>query len=111
MNPAVYILCFLFLFTILINNNRNRNFLKQIIFKKNLKEVDEMKTLAQRFIDKECLIYTFNSQVSGVIKEIGDSGLLIENNNSNEIINFDYIIRIREYPKNKKGKKKGLILD
>lgn len=70
-----------------------------------------MKTLAQKFIDKECLIYTFNSQIVGVIKEIGESGLLVENNDTNEIINFDYIIRIREYPKNKKGKKKALVLD
>ncbi len=44
-------------------------------------------------------------------KEIGDSGLLVDSYGAEEIINFDYIIRIREYPKNKKGKKKALILD
>ena len=70
-----------------------------------------MKLLAQKFINKQCLIYTFQSQITGVIKEIGDSGLLVDSYGAEEIINFDYIIRIREYPKNKKGKKKALILD
>ena len=28
-----------------------------------------------------------------------------------EAINLDFVIRIREYPKNKKGKKKSVVLD
>lgn len=29
-----------------------------------------MLELAKRFIEKECIIYTFNNQLEGVIKEI-----------------------------------------
>ena len=69
--------------------------------------------LAKKFIDKECLIYAFDSshQFTGVIKEVTDGAILIENNGTLEAINLDFVIRIREYPKNKNGKKKSVILD
>ena len=69
--------------------------------------------LAKRFIGKECLIYAFDSnhQFSGIIKEVTDGAILLENNNTLEAINLDFVIRIREYPKNKKGKKKSVVVD
>ena len=72
-----------------------------------------MKELAKRFIDKECLISSFDSsrQFEGVIKEISDSAILVEKNGTVEAINLDFVIHIREYPKNKKGKKKSVVLD
>jgi len=36
---------------------------------------------------------------------------LIEKSGTLEAVNFDFIVRIREYPKNKNGKKKSVILD
>ena len=72
-----------------------------------------MKELANRFIDKECLITAFDSnhQFEGVIKEVSDSAILLEKNGAVEAINLDFVIRIREFPKNKKGKKKSVVLD
>ena len=71
-----------------------------------------MTELAKRFIDKECLIYTFNgSQITGTLKEVCDGAVLIENNGTVEAVNIDFIMRLREYPKNKKGKKKSVVLD
>lgn len=72
-----------------------------------------MKELAKRFIDKECLITAFDSnhQFEGVIKEVSDSAVLVEKKEAVEAINLDFVIRIREYPKNKKGKKKSVVLD
>ena len=72
-----------------------------------------MKELAKKFIDKECVIISFDSnhQYEGVIKEVGDSAILVEKNGNIEAINLDFVIRIREYPKNKKGKKKSVVLD
>ena len=67
--------------------------------------------LAQKFLDKECIIYTFNSQITGIIKEVNEGGVLIEKSGTGEVVNFDFIVRIREYPKNKNGKKKSVILD
>ena len=74
-----------------------------------------MKELAKRFIGKECIIYTVISNdgsVQGVIKEIDDGGMVIEKKSGElEIINLDYVTRIREYPRTKTGKKKSIVLD
>lgn len=69
--------------------------------------------LAKQFVGKECLIYSFDSnhQFAGIIKEVTDGAILVENGETLEAINLDFVIRIREYPKNKKGKKKSVVLD
>lgn len=71
-----------------------------------------MKELAKKFIDKECLIYTFNgNQHDCTIKEVTDGAILVEKAGTTEAINLDFIVRIREFPRNKKGKKKSVVLD
>lgn len=71
-----------------------------------------MTELAKRFIDKECLIYTFNgNQINCTVKEVGDGAILVESNGTVEAINIDFVMRIREYPKKKNGKKKSVVLD
>ncbi len=72
-----------------------------------------MKELAKRFIDKECVSSSFdgNHQYEGIIKEVTDGAILVEKDGKTEAINLDFVIRIREYPRNKKGKKKSVVLD
>ena len=72
-----------------------------------------MLELAKMFLDRECIIYTFDNQLQGVIKSITDNAILLErkSDNSLEIVNADFIVRIREYPKNKKGKSKSVVFD
>lgn len=72
-----------------------------------------MKELAKKFIDKECIVYAFDSshQFEGIIREVTDGALLIEKEGQQEAINLDFVIRIREYPRNKNGKKKSVVLD
>ncbi len=82
--------------------------------KKQNGENSEMKELAKRFIGKECIIYTITSNdgsVQGVITEVGDGGMVIEKKSGElEIVNLDYVTRIREYPRTKTGKKKSVII-
>ncbi len=73
-----------------------------------------MKKLAQEFIGKECMVYTVASDsnsVNGMIKEITDSGLLIEKDGNLQAVNLEYVTRIREWPRKKNGKKKEIVLD
>lgn len=72
-----------------------------------------MKELAKKFIDKDCVITSFdgNHQFVGVIKEVTDGAILVEKNGQIEVLNLDFVIRIREYPRKKNGKKKSVILD
>ena len=86
--------------------------LRQLIRKRNPEDKIKMTELAKRFIDKECLIYTFNgSQINGTVKEVGDGAILVEKNGAVEAVNIDFIMRIREYPRKKNGKKKSVVLD
>ena len=83
--------------------------------KKQNKENREMKELAKRFIGEECIIYTITSNdgsVQGAIKEIDDGGMVIEKKTGKlEIVNLDFVTQIREYPRKKNGRKKGVVLD
>lgn len=83
--------------------------------RKQNKENVVMKELAKQFIGEECIIYTITSiegSIQGVIKEIDDGGMVIERNSGErEIVNLDFVTRIRQYPRKKNGKKKGVVLD
>ena len=74
-----------------------------------------MKELAKQFIGEECIIYTIASNdgsIQGVIKEIDDGGMVIERNSGErEIVNLDFVNRIRQYPRKKNGKKKDIVWD
>jgi ferredoxin-fold anticodon binding domain-containing protein len=114
-NPAIYI-PIIFLWILIFTNSQKKRkavILSKIIENKKSGGRKEMKELATRFIDKECVIYSFNSdhQFTGTIKEVTDGAILIEKDGNVEAINLDFVIRIREFPKNKNGKKKSVILD
>ena len=114
MNSSTYIpIIILWIVIFIMLRNRKAVIARQIIKKRKLEGNTEMKELAKRFIDKECLITAFDSnhQFEGVIKEVSDSAILVEKKEAVEAINLDFVIRIREYPKNKKGKKKSVVLD
>ncbi len=77
--------------------------------RKQNKEIFVMKELAKQFIGKECIVYTIASidSLQGDIKEIGDSAMVIERKSGErEIVNLDFVTRIRECPMKKNGKKK-----
>lgn len=105
-----YWIIFIILLFVILHNEKQQYIIRKIIGKKKGRG-KEMLTLAKNFIGKKCLFYTFNNQITGTIKEVTENGILIEEKNELQIINPDYVVRIREYPKNKKGKDKSVILD
>lgn len=118
MNGRTLILLALFLLVIIpwITRRRRMAAIRQFLNRKRQnKENDEMKELAKRFIGEECLIYTITSNdgsLQGVIREIGDGGMVIEKKSGEtEIVNLDFVTRIRQYPRKKNGKKKEIVLD
>lgn len=104
---------FLFVVVFIILKRRKSVIAKKIIEKRNKGDKTEMIELAKRFIDKECIINTFDGshQYIGVIKEVTESAVLVEKNGQLEAINLDFVLRIREYPVDKNGKKKSVIFD
>lgn len=70
-----------------------------------------MKELAKQFIGRECIIYTVmsnDSSIRGTVKEVTDGGIIVENKEGTEAVNLEYITRIREWPRNSRGKKKQI---
>lgn len=53
-----------------------------------------------------------SGSIQGVLKEVEDGGLVIEKTTGEtEIVNLDFVTRIREYPRKKNGKKKSIVVD
>ena len=89
MQPATYIpIIFLFIVVFIILKRRKSVVAKKIIEKRNKGDKTEMIELAKKFIDKECLIYAFDSNhtFQGVIKEVSNGAVLIENGDIVEAI-------------------------
>lgn len=74
-----------------------------------------MEEMAKEFVGKDCLIYTITSnggEIQGKIICVRDGGILLEEKSGQkQVINLEYVTRIREYPVNKKGKKKSIVVD
>lgn len=78
------------------------------------KGFNNMKELAKQFIGKDCIIYTVTDtggSVQGVIKDVSETGITVEDKQGLQAVNLEYVVRIREYPRNKNGKKKSVVLD
>lgn len=68
-----------------------------------------MNDILKTFVDKDCIIYTVDGQISGNITAVEDNYVSIIENDNRAVVNTDYIIRVREYPLNKKGKRKSIV--
>lgn len=115
MNPSIYvpIIALFIVLYVLLQNKRKIAVIRKIIKKRKKEGNQEMKALAEKFIEKDCLIYSFDGshQYEGIIKEVSEGAILIEKDGKQEAINLDFVIRIREYPINKNGKRKSVVLD
>ena len=110
MNIIYFVPVFL-LFTVYFLKAQKRKRVLKCLKKRKAEDMTEMMELAKRFLGKECVIDTIEHQVIGIVKEVCDGALLLETESGEQALNLDFVERIREYPKNKNGKKKSLILD
>lgn len=101
----------LFLIVLLaVNRKRTEEYIKAKINRKNGDE--QMQELAKRLIGKDILANTVASgTVDGILKEIVDNTIVIEKKGKETFVNLDYVIRLREYPTAKNGKRKQIVLD
>ena len=112
MDTALWLCCFLPILLVLYERSRQqKTFLARRIAAKRKKGANPMTDLVKNYVGRECLIYTMNSQLAGVIKEVDGSWITVDNGKDLEAVNLDYGIRIREYPRNKNGKKKAIVGD
>lgn len=112
MNPAYFFL--IIMLVLLLSSDKtkkNAAAIRQVIKNKRSKGEKKMHELLEKYIGKECIIYTLNSQLNDTITTIQDGWLSLTDAGGNtEVINLDYIIRLSEMPRKKNGKKKTVIL-
>lgn len=113
MNPALYIIFFILIVFLLTRKKSEQTAaVRRIQKKRRLKGAAKMHEFLEQYIGKECLVYTINSQLQGTVSKLQDGWLcLTDNDGSVETLNLDYVIRIREFPRKKNGKKKSVVLD
>ena len=99
------------LFWLLFQNRKEMNQYLEVRIKRK-KGDKEMQELAKRFIGKDVYINKVASgAVDGILKEVVDNAAVLEKDGKESVVNLDYVIRIREYPTNKNGKRKSIIAD
>ena len=106
--PIIVIWVVLF---VILKENKQHN-IRRIIRKRRKRGLNDMSEVFNRYIGKDCVIYLSNSSSNVLeckVPGISENWLTIESRDGVEIINVDYIIRIKEHPVNKNGKKKSVI--
>ena len=55
-----------------------------------------MKNLATKYLNETCVIYLFDGNThKGVIKEVTEGGILLQKTAKTELLNIDFITRIK----------------
>ena len=73
---------------------------------------NEMQELAKRFLGKDVIASTISlGTVDGILKEVADNAIVLEKDGKESVVNLDFVIRLREYPVGKNGKRKSIVLD
>lgn len=116
MQNVSVIWCIVFLI-IIINQNQSKNLTAAHIIRKHRKKGEnKMNDIIQNFIGKECLIYTMNGStttIAGIPETVKEGWMTVRSfdGSSTEAVNLEYVTRVREYPRDKKGKRKSVVLD
>ena len=84
-----YIAIIVIFIVLLIQQRNEAAWLKQHFGKKKEDPI-AMVELAKRFIGKECIISTFNNQLTGTVREVSDGAILLEGKEGAEAVNLDF---------------------
>lgn len=95
---SVCFLLFVLIFLIYLPRKKRRKSVINRIIKEKGNCTTAMKELAARLIGKDVYIKLLEGTADGILKEVTDSGLVLENKNGLQILNLNYIMKIREYP-------------
>ncbi len=106
---STYFIILLVLLIIAVEAKR-QNIHRIIKRKKNRRGNNRMNEIIKQYIGKDCLIYLSNSSsiIKGNVASLNDNWITVKTKDGNESVNIDYIVRIKEHPVNKNGKKKSV---
>lgn len=98
MNNAFFPVFMLFFILYLSTQDK----MQRLIITKRKENKEKMFEAAKKFIGKKCVVYTFDSNcIGGTVKEVTNGAILLEKKGNEEIINLDFVMRIKESPEKK----------
>lgn len=101
MNNA-YFPVFMLFFILYLSTQDKRRKMQRLIITKRKENKEKMFEAAKKFIGKKCVVYTFDSNcIGGTVKEVTSGAILLEKKGNEEIINLDFVMRIKESPEKK----------
>lgn len=106
----IYLFLFILLFLVYLPRKKRRKCAANRIVNRKGTERTVMKELASRFIGKDVYVKLLDGNADGIVKEVTDGGMVLENKNGLQVLNLNYIIKIREYPY-KNGKRATLLAE
>ena len=68
-----------------------------------------MNDAIRTYIGKECVVSTLDDTLTGTVKEVADNWLILTTKDGDESVNLDYVKRVREYPRDKNGRRKVIV--
>lgn len=111
MNPSIWFILVILLI-IIPRRKRMKIAAVKIQQKKRMKRKDRsaMNEIIKNYIGKDCIIYNMNGeQITGIITSAVDGWITVQEPSKEDVqaINLDYVIRVREFPYDKNGKRKS----
>ena len=96
------VLAWIFLLYLLRKRRRKSAAIRHVKYRKNSeqrrKDIAIMKELLSRFMEKDVYIKLLDGHADGVVKEVSDNGVVLENKDGLQIVNLEYVLKVREYP-------------
>lgn len=113
MDFSVYLPIVLLLFFLISQDNQaKRHFFLRRKHQKLQKGRVGMNDFINEYLGQECLVYLgLGTTVTGVLESVQDGWVTVASKKDRQVVNLDYITRIRLFPKNKNGKKKAFVAD
>ena len=101
MQPMHWYLIWVVLFLVLLIAHRHEKLVLRIRQRRRKREGNvDMNELVQRFLGKNCIIYlgTTGGDLRGTIEAVEGNWVSVRTKDTVEIVNLDYICRIKEKP-------------
>lgn len=114
MNNSGWIVIFIILFCIILPQRRRRKNAAILKALKMKKGVNKMNELVKEYIGRDVILTTIDGTAAdGVLESVSDEWAMVKsfNGEKNIAVNLSFVTRVREYPKNKKGKRASIVAD
>ncbi|MBR4225104.1 MAG: hypothetical protein IKR73_09870 [Oscillospiraceae bacterium] len=107
---GTWLVCMIVLFIVLMA--RKRMMVAAVLTHRRKKGRRIMEDMIREFVGKEVIIDTVSGSggISGTLESVDNGWAVVKGLDYSEMqtINLEYVVRVREYPRNKNGKRKWL---